>query len=157
MTKSSTAQSIFDRLKRLAKERGVSPNHLVTELLLERVAVRLTADPVLQKHLIFKGGYIGLRIYGSPRYTTDLDAVVHNMPNKEIVEKAEAAVLTPENDGVWFLFEETIDLVTQQEYGGTRLVFRGGVGEVPSIKPKVAQLVNVDIGTGDPVTPAPRL
>jgi len=56
--------------------------------------------------------------------------------------------------GVWFKFEAQVDLQTQGEYGGFRQVFRAGIG--PVLKNlKKAQIVNFDLGIGDPITPEP--
>lgn len=53
---------------------------------------------------------------------------------------------------MWFRFQELVDLKIQSEYGGIRLIFRCGVGEPPE-NLRRAQLVHLDLGTGDPVTP----
>jgi hypothetical protein len=155
--KPPSIQSTLDRLKRVAKDRGVSANNILTEFLIERLAVRLTSDKDIAKHLTFKGGYVSLRVYGSPRYTTDLDAVVHHMSRDDIVSKIKDVVAQPFPDNVWFVYERSVDLETQNEYGGLRLVFRCGLGETPPGNVKRAQIINLDIGTGDPVTPAPQL
>lgn len=52
------------------------------------------------------------------------------------------------------MFEKKEDLALQNEYGGTRLVFRCGLGEPPKNLAK-SQIVHFDVGTGDPVTPKP--
>jgi hypothetical protein len=70
---------------------------------------------------------------------------------KLVKEKAESNL----SDGVWFRFEGQVDLATQGEYGGIRHVFRAGIGEVLK-NLKKAQVVNFDLGIGDPVTPAPK-
>ncbi len=84
---------------------------------------------------------MGLRIYKSSRYTIDLDAV------KVVVEKTF-------NDAVWFRFEKEIDLKTQGEYGGVRQVFRAGIGEIPK-NIKKFQIIQFDLGIGDPIVPSP--
>jgi hypothetical protein len=58
------------------------------------------------------------------------------------------------NDGTWFHFEKEVDLKTQGEYGGIRLEFRAGIGE--ALKDlRRAQIIQLDLGIGDPVVPAP--
>lgn len=59
------------------------------------------------------------------------------------------------DDGVWFRFEDQVDLTTQGEYGGIRQVYRAGIGEVFKELTK-AQMIHFDLGIGDPVTPAPK-
>jgi hypothetical protein len=38
--------------------------------------VTLVAAKSLSKHLVFKGGFVGLRVYESHRYTIDLDVLL---------------------------------------------------------------------------------
>lgn len=148
------ARSISDRLSRLAKKQNASFEALQSAFLLERMAARLLADKSLAKALIFKGGFVSLRVYSSPRYTNDLDALLRRGRLETFRTEATAAIETNLQDGVWFQFEESVDLVTQGEYGGLRLTFRAGIGPRPAKLVKARRL-NLDIGTGDAVTPAP--
>lgn len=66
-------QSIQAKLKNTAAQHGANYQEMLTLFLLERAAVRLLGDVNLQNNLIFKGGYVGVRVYNSPRYTTDLE------------------------------------------------------------------------------------
>ena len=149
-------QSIQAKLNNIAKQRGSTLQQILTLFLLERTAVRLLADANLQNNLIFKGGYVGVRVYNSPRYTTDLDAVVRGMDPKDAINRIKTAMDVDTGDGAWFQYEGTEDLKTQGDYGGIGLSFRGGLGEPPA-KISKAQLIHIDLGIGDPVTPAPRL
>jgi predicted nucleotidyltransferase component of viral defense system len=141
-------------LNQLAKKQKVAHAKVATEFLLERLAIRLVSHPDLEDRLVFKGGYVSLRVYDSPRYTIDLDALLRKGTLESIVKTAQAAAEVDLGDGVWFRLEKTVDLETQGEYGGLRLVLRAGIGEVlPNLKK--AQIVNLDIGKGDPVVPGP--
>lgn len=153
--KKSQARSITDRLRSLAKEAGASYENILTEFLIERLLVRLLSEKEFSKNLVFKGGYVSLRVYSSPRYTIDLDATMTKGKLANLSEKAVATVEKDCNDGAWFQYEKSVDLETQGEYGGLRLVFRAGLGEVLK-NPKKGQVINFDIGTGDPVTPGPK-
>ncbi len=93
-------------------------------------------------------------MYESPRYTIDLDALLVKSKIEPSLELTRAAAESDLDDGVWFKFESQIDLATQGEYGGVRQVYRAGIGAV--IKNlKKAQVINFDLGIGDPVTPGP--
>ncbi len=70
------------------------------------------------------------------------------------MERSKTLIEIDLNDGTWFRFEKKENLALQNEYGGTRLVFRCGLGEAPAKLTK-SQIVHFDIGTGDPVTPKP--
>ena len=106
-------QSIQAKLNNLAKQRGSTLQQMLTLFLLERTAVRLLADPRLQKNIIFKGGYVGVRVYNSQRYTTDLDAVVRGMDPNDAISRIKSAMDVDPGDGAWFRFEGTEDLKTQ--------------------------------------------
>lgn len=156
MTTADQARSLSDRLNRLARQNGTTFQDIVTQFLIERALVRLTNDEFLFNHLIFKGGYVGLRIYHSPRATTDLDAVLHAAASDEIIARAKSALQTSLEDHVWFEFESETDLLLQNNYGGKRLQYRASLNPRPK-DPKKAQILNFDFGIGDPVTPEPRL
>ena len=153
--KNPQVQSIQAKINRAAQERGITAPQMMTMFLLERAAVRLIADDKLFSSLVFKGGYVGVRVYNSPRYTTDLDAVLRGLPKEEAIQRIKEAMAVDPGDAVWFKFESMADLKAQGDYGGIGLVFRGGLGQPP---PKIikAQLVHIDIGLGDPITPSPR-
>jgi hypothetical protein len=70
------ARSIGDKLSQLAKNQRVAYPKILTEFLPERLAVRLVSGPELRGRLVFKGGYVSLRVYASPRYTIDLDVLL---------------------------------------------------------------------------------
>ncbi|MEI8027487.1 MAG: nucleotidyl transferase AbiEii/AbiGii toxin family protein [Pseudomonadota bacterium] len=149
-------QSVQLKLNRIAMQRGSTLQQMLTIFLLERTTVRLLADATLQENLIFKGGYVGVRVYNSPRYTTDLDAVLRRMDPKEAVSRIRNAMEFDSGDGAWFQYEGMDDLKTQGVYGGIGLSFRAGLGEPPA-KISKAQRIHIDLGIGDPVTPAARL
>ena len=146
---------IRSHLTELAKKLNVPYYFVLTEFLLERLLVRLLHDPVLSSQLIFKGGYVSLRVYHSPRYTIDIDALLKQGDFSKIKDLAKKAAEKELGDGVWFLFEKGTDLETQGAYGGYRMVFRCGIG-APLKNVKKAQIVNLDIGKGDPIHPKPR-
>lgn len=148
------ARSIGAKLSAVAKKLSVPYQKILTEFLLERLVVRLNGHPEISQHFIFKGGYVSLRVYNSPRYTIDLDALLKQGDLKLIAQSAKAAAEAVHEDGVWFRLEKISDLKTQGEDVGLRLSFRAGIGEILKDL-KVAQLINLDIGKGDPITPPP--
>jgi predicted nucleotidyltransferase component of viral defense system len=154
MTTKAKGTSITQRLLRIQKDAGVAFPILATAFLIERLVARLIGEERLRSSLVFKGGFVSLRVYESSRYTVDLDALLVKSNLEETLEATRAAAETDIADGVWFHFEEQIDLATQGEYGGVRQVYRAGIGErIKNIKK--AQIINFDLGIGDPVTPGP--
>jgi len=155
MTTKSKGESVRQKLNTLSAKLRVKYANLETVFLIERLVARLIADKVLSQRLVFKGGFVGLKVYESPRYTVDLDALLVKANIESILELAKEKAESDLNDGVWFRFEDQVDLKTQGEYGGIRHVYRAGIGEVLK-NLKRAQVINFDLGIGDPVTPGPQ-
>lgn len=155
MTTKAKGHSVRQKLINLSLQRNVPFQNLETAFMLERLVARLVADDTLNRHLVFKGGFVGLRVYDSSRYTVDVDALVVNADvGSTLVGVREKAEFDLE-DGVWFRFEDQVDLATQGEYGGIRQIYRAGIGEILK-NVKKARVVHFDVGIGDPVTPGPQ-
>ena len=155
-TQKSLAKAVSAKLSQLARAQAKPYDKLLTLFLLERIVSRLVFDPVLAQALVFKGGYVSVRVYDSPRFTVDVDAVLHGLSQEAALQKIKEQMLVQHPDAAWFVFAEEKDLATQNEYGGKRLSYRAGLGEIATNLQR-AQLIDIDIGTGDPVTPAPQL
>jgi len=146
-------ESLKEKLKGLARKKRVTYNALYQELLLERAVARLSTSKELAQHLTFKGGMVSVKCYGSSRYTMDVDAVLHKISIEEGIQLVIQAMKTVLNDFIWYSFQEKIDLQTQNKYGGVRLEYRGGIGDVLPKNIDKHSLVKIDIGIGDPITP----
>ena len=154
MSTKAKGSSVRQKLVDLSTKQGVPYPNLETAFLIERLVARLMSSEELRKALVFKGGFVGLRVYNSPRYTVDLDALLLRANLEPTLKRTKDNAELDLEDGVWFRFESQIDLTTQGEYGGIRQVFRAGIGEVLK-NIKKAQTINFDLGIGDPVTPKP--
>ena len=156
MTTKAKGTSIRQKIIEMSKKMEVNPRDLETVFLIERLVARLTANKNLADRLVFKGGFVGLKVYDSPRYTVDLDALLVKSNIEETLVMVEDQAQLDLNDGVWFRFDGQTDLATQGEYGGIRHTYRAGIGEVLK-NIKKAQIINFDLGIGDPITPGPQL
>lgn len=155
MTTKSKGESVRQKLTTLSKKIEVDYKDLETLFMIERLAARLVSDKHLASHLVFKGGFVGIKIYESPRYTVDLDALLVKSNIDETLEQVKQQAEIDLDDGVWFRFESQVDLATQGEYGGIRHTYRAGIGEVLK-NLKKAQIIHFDLGIGDPITPGPQ-
>jgi len=155
MITKSKGESVRQKLTTLSKKMDVDYKDLETLFMIERLVARLIVDKHLAGHLVFKGGFVGIKIYESPRYTVDLDALLVKANIDETLERVKKQAEADLNDGVWFRFEDQIDLATQGEYGGIRHSYRAGIGEVLK-NLKKAQVIHFDLGIGDPITPGPQ-
>lgn len=154
MSKANQAKSIAAKLSKISKSIGIPYQNIATSFLIERLLARLLVNSRLSKSLVFKGGYVGLRVYNADRYTVDLDALIVKADIPTTMKLTAQAVESDIGDGTWFELESQIDLKTQGEYGGVRQAFRAGIGEKPK-DIKRSQVINFDVGIGDPVTPRP--
>jgi predicted nucleotidyltransferase component of viral defense system len=146
------ASKYKDKLKAVALDRNATYKDIFTLFAIERAVVRLLSNEKLAKSLIFKGGFVCVRVYNSPRYTIDLDSVLHGCSLQDAEELVPKVVQQDLSDGLWFHYESSQVLKTQSEYGGLRLQFR--VGFYPILKDiRRATILHIDLGTGDPVTP----
>ncbi len=155
MTTKRKGDSVRQKLTNLSAKLQVPYPNIETIFAIERLVARLVADKELSKRLVFKGGYVGLKVYESPRYTVDLDALLVRSDLDATLARTKENAEKDLDDGVWFRFESQLDLATQGEYGGVRQVYRVGLGEVLK-NIKKAQIINFDIGIGDPITPGPQ-
>ncbi len=155
MTTKAKGESVRQKLTTISKKLEAKFRDVETIFLIERLVARLIADKKLADRLVFKGGFVGLKVYESPRYTVDLDALLIKSNIEQTLEQVRQQAEHDLDDGVWFRFETQVDLATQGEYGGIRHVYRAGIGEVLK-NIKKAQIINFDLGIGDPITPGPQ-
>ena len=155
MTTKAKGSSVRQKITDLSKKMGVPYQNLETTFMIERLVARLVSDKNLSKHLVFKGGFVGLRVYNSRRYTIDLDALLVKTDIESTLKTVREKATVNLDDGVWFKFEDQVDLTTQGEYGGIRQIYRAGIGEMLK-NHKKAQIIHFDLGIGDPITPGPK-
>lgn len=146
------ARSVQVRLARHAKAIGVDPNLVLTRFAVERFLYRLSRSPYAER-FILKGALLMLAWLGDTlRPTRDADLLgfgdlSEHALTQIFVEVCEVAV---EPDAMTF-FTDTVrvePIRTEDAYGGQRVTLVAGLG--------AARLrVQVDVGIGDVVVPAP--
>jgi len=148
------AQSIRMRLDSLARSRGDDVQLVLTRYANERVLARLAACGISGR-FVLKGAALFTAWIGEPhRATRDLDLLGHGASDVETVRDVFEQVLRTEigDDGVEFDVESMSagPIREDQDYGGLRLVF-------PARIANARIRVQIDIGFGDAITPAPEL
>jgi predicted nucleotidyltransferase component of viral defense system len=128
----------------------------MVSFLLERAVARLIYERELKEHLCFKGGYAALRVYGSSRFTKDVDALILQISKEDGIKKIRQAMEMDLDDGVWFKYHGQSPIRGQTEEGGIRFQYRSGLGKAP-INTIKAQIIDIDIGWGDVVVPEPQV
>jgi hypothetical protein len=110
MSSKTKGDSVRQKLITLSKKLGVKYSDLETVFLIERLVARLVASKKLADRLVFKGGFVGLKVYKSHRYTVDLDALLVKSNIKQTLEQVRIQTELNLDDGVWFCFETQVDL-----------------------------------------------
>lgn len=152
-TTSGLAQSVHARLIRHAQSLGVDPNLVLTRFATERLLYRLSRSQHAER-FVLKGSLLLLMWLGETiRPTRDADLLgFGDLSDKTIAATfTEICTVNVEPDGIVF-DPETIRVVPirpEDAYGGRRVVLlaRLGSARIP---------VQVDIGIGDAVVPAPE-
>ena len=147
------ARSVQVRLARHAREINADPNLVLTRYAVERFLYRLARSPHAER-FVLKGALLMLVWFGERlRPTSDADLLGLGDLTEETLAQivTEVAAQPVEADAVEF-DEDSVrveQIRAEDDYGGWRATIRARVG--------AAQLtVQVDVGIGDAVTPAPE-
>lgn len=146
------ARSVQVRLARHAKEIGVDPNLVLTRYAVERFLYRLSRSSHAEQ-FVLKGALLLLVWLGETlRPTRDADLLGFGELSDDALVKIfrEVCAVEVEPDAATFLSDTVrVEPIRDEDaYGGRRVMLQARVG--------AARLtVQVDIGIGDAVTPAP--
>ncbi len=147
------ARSVQVRLARQAKATGVDPNLVLTRYGVERFLYRLSRSPYAER-FVLKGALLLLAWLGETlRPTRDVDLLgFGELTDGELIAIfREVCGMVVEPDATTF-DAASVKVATIREgdaYGGRRVTVQGRIGTA-----RVG--VQVDIGIGDAVTPAPE-
>ena len=159
MSRDLQAKKVTDALKTLVNTKA---HHSLGELrlvvALERAIARLERHPKLQEHLIFKGGFVLLKVLDTARFTRDVDALAIGVSRERIAEMVDYALKLDLNDGFWFGDTKIKDLKDQGPYGGYRFDCAFQIGNPPKEEDKIKKLsrIHIDIGFGDAIQELPK-
>lgn len=132
----------------LSKELNVKVNVLLATYFFDAFLFRLSKSEY-SEDFIFKGGFYLSGIMGiQNRYTKDLDFKLtgQNLEEENLTEIIREIISIPAEDEISFEFISISPIHDEDEYGGFTVSL---TGHLENIK----QTVNLDIATGDPVTP----
>ncbi len=150
------AKQISRTIRRIEKEDPrLSINELRVIVALERAIARLERNEELAEHLVFKGGFVMLKIYDSDRFTRDGDALAVGIDKEKLNALIGNALEEDLDDGMWFGDLKVDDLEEQGEYGSYRFDFAFQIGQ-PDLK-KIHKLsrVHIDVGFSDRLRASP--
>lgn len=159
MNRDQKGRKITEVLKKLsAANTSLNFNEFRVIVALERAIARLENDPILAKHLIFKGGFVMLKTVETNRFTRDLDALAFEISQKEVPDLIIHALETDLDDGVWFGDIKIKTLEGKEEAKTLRFDFVFQIGDPPKEAEKLKKLsrIHVDIGFGDELDGRPQ-
>lgn len=152
MSREEKARKIRTQLTQMANTKDAwSINELRIVLGLERIVARLIHHKELEKHLVYKGGFVLMKAHGSDRFTRDLDALGVGI-EKEKVEKLVPLALDADiQDGFWFGDVQIKPLDEQGEYGALRFDCAFQIGDPKTDKLSKLSRLHFDVGFGDTI------
>ena len=143
-------QSLLARAKNLSKEKGVTANVILLNYFFDAFLKRL-AKSRFANEFVFKGGFLLSSVLGAEsRSTMDIDFLLRNLLlSADNIKRIFQEVIAIEaDDCVTFEFGDKKEIRQDDDYGGYGVTL---IGHLENIKVPV----NVDVATGDPITPNP--
>lgn len=138
-------------LKKLSAKSRYNINQLRVLVALERILARIVTNENLSNKLIFKGGLVLARVYGSDRYTRDIDALGQNINYKRLQTEVVKTLEKDIDDGIWFGDINILELKHQGKYEGLRFDMAFQIGPPNLNKIHKLPRIHFDIGIGDSV------
>lgn len=151
------AKQISRTMKAMAQKNSLlNINVLRIIVALERAIARLLHSKALAEHLIFKGGFVLLKNYKSPRFTRDADALALAIPKEKLKDLVGSALNVDLEDGLWFGDIQVKELTEQGEYGSYRFDCAFQIGLPDPKKIHKLSRVHIDVNFSDrlPTKPA---
>jgi len=152
MSREEKARKIRAQLTHLANMKGSwSINEMRIVLGLERIVARLTHHNELEKHLVYKGGFVLMKALGSDRFTRDLDALGVGIDKDEVAKLVPLALDADIQDGFWFGDIQIKPLDEQGDYGALRFDCAFQIGDPQMDKLAKLSRIHFDVSFGDTI------
>jgi hypothetical protein len=152
MNREEKARKIRAELTQIASGKDSwSINELRIVLGLERIVARLIHHKELEKHLVYKGGFVLMKALGSDRFTRDLDALGVGIDKDKVVKLVPLALDADIQDGFWFGDVQIKPLDEQGEYGALRFDCAFQIGDPQTDKLSKLSRLHFDVGFGDTI------
>jgi predicted nucleotidyltransferase component of viral defense system len=145
----STAQ-LKSRIRHTAHQEKITAQEVYQSYFIERFLFRLSRSSY-RKHFILKGGVLVSAMIGiSSRTTMDLDALIDGIQLQEqtLLLMLNSILSIECDDGIVFVVDGWEPIRSDDDYGGYRYRI---IGKLELMRVPF----NIDLSTGDPVTPSP--
>lgn len=145
--------SVTRKLRNKAKELGLNYNLVLSKFFFDEF-LKLLSNSVHREHFMLKGGMLLTYSLGvQNRATQDIDFLVKGFPleSAEMKKVLEEIIGDNKQSDIWFELNSTVEEIrAEDEYGGLRFHI---IGHLANIRIPFS----VDIATGDPIYPFPRV
>ena len=144
------SMQVKDKLKNIAVKKNIEFNTLLRLYMYDRFIERLAVSKY-RDNFILKGGFYLSTLFGlESRSTKDIDTAIKDANfTKENVEKMIKSIIAIDiNDGALISFIEIGNIREEDQYGGFRVILNVKVDTI-------RETFQIDIATGDPITPKP--
>lgn len=142
------SQRIKGKIRSLIKENNINFNILLRQYMYERFIERLSVSKY-KFNFILKGGYYLSLLFGlENRSTMDIDMALKSrkLSKENLIKIINEIIKIDICDGVIFTFDDISKIRTEDEYGGYRVTLTAKIDNV-------RETFNIDVATGDPITP----
>ena len=136
------------KINNLSNTTGVHQNILLKSFFFDAFLKRLAASKY-SNNFIFKGGFLLSTSLGiNLRSTMDIDFLLRKTPltRENVIDIIKNVVSIDVGDNIIFEISDINEIRQEDKYGGFNLAL---LGKLENIK----EIVNIDIATGDPITP----
>lgn len=144
------SMQVKDKLKNIVKKRNVDFNVLLRLYMYDRFVERLAVSEY-RDNFILKGGFYLSTLFGLENRTTkDIDTAIMNTHfTQENIEKIIKSIISIDmDDDAIIEFVEISNIREEDEYGGFRVILTVKIDTI-------REIFQIDIATGDPITPKP--
>lgn len=145
--------SVTPKLRNKAKELGLNYNLVLSKFFFDEF-LKLLSNSVHRENFMLKGGMLLTYSLGvQNRATQDIDFLVKGFPleSAEMKKVLEEIIVDNKQSDIWFELNSTVEEIrAEDEYGGLRFHI---IGHLANIRIPFS----VDIATGDPIYPFPRV
>ena len=144
-------QAVKDKLKIVAKEKGMEFNSVMRFYMYDRFIERLSRSKY-KDNFILKGGFYLSTLFGiDNRSTMDIDTALtkSRFTDENIIKMIEEIINIDVDDNVTLNIEKTGPIRDEDEYGGLRITLRFRLEEYNDS-------FHIDVATGDPIHPGPN-
>ena len=144
-----TSRQLKDKVRNMSGGNSTKAQTLIRNFIMERFLERITLSEY-RDNFVLKGGMLVASLIGSDmRATMDIDATVRSLTismdkAREIIESISAIQL---DDGISFSVTRAYNIMEEHDYPGIRFM-------IEATFDGLRQTIQVDISTGDGITPA---